>query len=137
MPAKDLFHKIVKEALQKEGWKITHDPLFLLIDEKKMYIDLGAELLKAERAEQKIAVEIKSFLGASEMTDFHEALGQFNLYQVALTLKEPDRKLYLAIPEDIHKELFTNDFIKIVLDTYQISLIVFNPQTNSIVSWKN
>ena len=28
MPAKDIFHDIVKRALQKDGWVITHDPLF-------------------------------------------------------------------------------------------------------------
>jgi hypothetical protein len=26
MPAKDSFHNIVKNALVKDGWKITHDP---------------------------------------------------------------------------------------------------------------
>ncbi|WP_375341232.1 element excision factor XisH family protein [Plectonema radiosum] len=30
MPAKDIFHEVVKSALEKEGWRITHDPLFLL-----------------------------------------------------------------------------------------------------------
>ena len=26
MPRKDLFHEAVRNALIKEGWKITHDP---------------------------------------------------------------------------------------------------------------
>jgi hypothetical protein len=135
MPARDLFHEIVKKALENEGWNITHDPMLLLIDDKKMYVDLGAEILKAERDTEKIAVEIKSFLGASEMTDFHEALGQFNLYQVALKIREPDRKLYLAIPEETYQTLFTVEFIKTVITTYQIHLIVFNPETKKIVQW--
>ncbi len=29
--AKDLFHQIVKNALIKDGWQITDDPLFLRI----------------------------------------------------------------------------------------------------------
>jgi hypothetical protein len=29
MPAKDIFHDAVKIALQKDGWTITHDPLFI------------------------------------------------------------------------------------------------------------
>ena len=40
------------------------------------YIDLGAErLLVAEKAGEKIAVEIKSFLGASNIYEFYTAFG--------------------------------------------------------------
>jgi XisH protein len=28
--ARDVFHEIVKEALIKDGWIVTHDPLTLL-----------------------------------------------------------------------------------------------------------
>ena len=27
MSAKDVFHEVVKKALQKDGWQITQDPL--------------------------------------------------------------------------------------------------------------
>ncbi|MBD2518264.1 hypothetical protein H6G93_25475 [Nostoc sp. FACHB-973] len=43
MPAKDLFHNVVRYALEKEGWTITHDPLHLRVGKIDMYIDLGAE----------------------------------------------------------------------------------------------
>ncbi len=112
MAAKDIFHDAVKTALQKDGWAITDDPLHLrlsgVID---LYIDLGAEkLLAAEKEGQKIAVEIKSFLGASAISDFHHALGQFTNYRYALEDTEPDRTLYLAIPLDIYDEFFTLPF---------------------------
>ena len=29
MAAKDSFHDAVKSALEKEGWNITHDPLYI------------------------------------------------------------------------------------------------------------
>jgi hypothetical protein len=29
MPARDIYHATVKQALIKEGWEITHDPLKL------------------------------------------------------------------------------------------------------------
>lgn len=46
-----------------------------------MYIDLGAEsIAAAEREGQKIAIEIKSFLGASSISEFHTALGQYFNY---------------------------------------------------------
>ncbi|WP_255427143.1 XisH family protein [Sphaerospermopsis sp. LEGE 00249] len=57
-------------------------------------------ILAAEKTGKKIAVEIKSFLGASEVTEFHLALGQCLNYRSALKLTEPERMLYLAIPVD-------------------------------------
>ncbi|MEG4248937.1 element excision factor XisH family protein [Microcoleus sp. Pol10D4] len=97
MAARDLFHDAVKEALQKEEWEITADPLILKIQGVKFEIDLAAEkILAAEKLGQKIAVEIKSFLNNSAITDFHLALGQFLNYRLALQIKEPDRTLYLV-----------------------------------------
>ncbi|MEO0406663.1 MAG: element excision factor XisH family protein [Cyanobacteria bacterium P01_A01_bin.135] len=33
MPRKDQFHDAVKQALEKEGWLITHDPFTIQISE--------------------------------------------------------------------------------------------------------
>ena len=65
MSAKDIFHNTVRSALEKDGWTITHDPLFLKVTSQvKIKIDLGAEkLLAAEKGIHKIVVEVKSFLG--------------------------------------------------------------------------
>lgn len=32
MPAKDIFHDAVRSALEKDSWKITHDPLSITVD---------------------------------------------------------------------------------------------------------
>ena len=57
MPAKDAFHEVVKIALQKDGWQITHDPYTLQAGTLELYIDLGAEkVVAAEKDGQKIAV---------------------------------------------------------------------------------
>jgi predicted RecB family endonuclease len=61
MLARDAFHNIVKIALQKDDWGITHDPLTIRFDAVDMQIDLGAErLIAAEKDGEKIAVEVKS-----------------------------------------------------------------------------
>jgi hypothetical protein len=81
MPAYDTFHEAVKRGLIKEGWTITDDPLMIEFGVLDVYIDLAAErLIAAERENQRIAVEIKSFLGPSLLTNFHTALGQFLVY---------------------------------------------------------
>ncbi len=102
MPAKDLFHNAVRIALEKDGWNISNEHLFIQVEDVDFYIDLAAEkIIAAEKTGQKIAVEIKSFLGASDVTEFHLALGQCLNYRSALRLIEPDRNLYLAVPEDV------------------------------------
>ena len=138
MAAKDRFHNAVKIAIEKDGWTITHDPLYIKVEEVDFYIDLGAEkVLAAEKAGQKIAVEIKSFLGASEVNEFHSALGQFLNYRLALGLKEPERILYLAVSSDIYDEFFSRRFIQRVIAEHQLKLLIFNAQQEEIVQWRN
>jgi XisH protein len=85
--AKGLFHQAVKQALIKDGWTITNDPLTIRIDRVKLEIDLGAEkVFAAEKDGQKIAVEVKSFINPSNISDFHNALGQFLSYRLALQM---------------------------------------------------
>lgn len=137
MSAKDIFHNAVKKALEKEKWNITHDPLFISFGGVEMYIDLGANrLIAAEKEREKIAVEVKSFLGASTISDFHSALGQFMNYQLALQQVEPDRVLYLAIPLDTYDSFFQLQFIQLVIQNYQIKLIIFEPTGEVIVQWR-
>ena len=135
MAAKDRFHSIVKIALEKEGWKITHDPLTLKVDAvTDLHIDLGAEMLiGAERENEKIAIEIKSFLGQSAINDFHAAVGQFINYRYALADLDPDRKLYLAISLVTYEKVFSRRFIQSVIDRAQISLIIYDTEQETIV----
>ncbi|MGQ4649240.1 element excision factor XisH family protein [Lyngbya aestuarii] len=135
--AKDLFHDAVRRALEKEGWIITDDPFFLRFGGIEMYIDLGAEqILAAERGEEKIAVEIKSFLAPSATTEFNAALGQFLKYQLALEQTQPDRLLYLAIPVDAYDSFFTLELPRLLIERYQVHLIVYEPAAEVIVLWK-
>jgi XisH protein len=135
--AKDLFHYAVKQALLKEQWVITADPLIIKIEGVKLEIDLAAEkVFAAEKAGQKIAVEIKSFLNPSSITDFHTALGQFLNYRLALQIREPDRTLYLAIPIDIFESFFQEIFIQEAVKLYQVKLVIYNPIEEIIRAWK-
>ncbi|MGB7519411.1 MAG: element excision factor XisH family protein, partial [Spirulinaceae cyanobacterium] len=81
MPARDTYHNKAKTALLVDGWTITHDPLRLECGNKDFYVDLGAmKLIAAEKEERKIAVEIKSFVGKSDIEELEKALGQYVLY---------------------------------------------------------
>lgn len=76
MSAKDLFHEKVKNALVKDGWTITDDPLTLTYETRDVFVDLGAErVLAAEKGTEKIAVEIKMFSIGSKVTALEDAVG--------------------------------------------------------------
>ncbi len=138
MAAKDLFHEAVRQALIKDQWKITADPLVIKIDKVKFEIDLGADkILAAEKAERKIAIEIKSFLSNSTLTDFHAALGQFLNYRLALEMTDPERILYLAVPLDTFDSFFQERFVQESVKNYQLKLIIYEPQQEVITEWKS
>jgi hypothetical protein len=138
MAAKDRFHNAVKIALEKDGWTITEDPLYIDIEDVDFYVDLGAEkIIAAERANQKIAIEVKSFLGTSNVTDFHLALGQCLNYSSALELTDPERILYLAVTSDVYDDFFQRRFIQRVIAKHQLKLLIFNAQQEEIVLWKD
>ena len=138
MPVKDIFHNTVKTALEKDKWTITDENLFIQVEDIDFYIDLTAEkILAAEKTGKKIAVEIKSFVGPSDVTEFHLALGQCLNYRSALRLTEPDRVLYLAIPVDVYKEFFSRKFIHRLISEYQLKLLTFNPAEEEIVLWRD
>lgn len=133
--AKDRFHDAVKIALEKEEWTITADPYEISVGEVDFEIDLAAEMLAAERAGEKIAVEIKSFIGRSSVSEFHTALGQFINYQFALEEFEPERNLYLAIPESIYNSFFQRRFIRSVVERTQIRLLIYDEKQEVIIEW--
>lgn len=136
MPAKDLYHDSAKNALIKDGWTITHDPLKLEWGGKDMYVDLGAEqLLAAEKGGRQIAVEIKSFVGASDIDDLEKALGQYILYHDVLAELEPQRALYLAVPNRVLLDIFEEPLGKLLLKNDRARLIGFDPRTEVIVQW--
>lgn len=136
MSRRDEYHEIAKKSLENDGWTITADPLDLTIGGVELWADLAAEkILAAEKGSEKIAVEIKSFLGQSPVSEFHKALGQYENYKLSLEFLEPDRKIWLAIPLEAWEDFFQRDFIQKSIKRYQIELMVFNAETQKIVSW--
>ena len=63
--ARDLIHEAIKNALINNGWEITDEPLFLLNDNTKFFIDIGArKFLTAKRDSEEITGNdfvVKSF----------------------------------------------------------------------------
>ena len=106
------------------------------MDDVTVKIDLGAErLLAAERLGDKIAVEVKSFVANSVISDFHTALGQCLNYQIMLEEMEPDRTLFLAVPVDVYETFFQTRFVKLVLTRYPLNILTYDPTSEEILQW--
>ncbi len=136
MPVLDIFHSAVRNALEKDGWHITHDPLHIDLADIEIYIDFGAEqLLAAQRENEKIAVEVKSFLGSSTVSEFNLALGQFINYRFVLSEVEAQRQLYLAVPTETYEIFFRRQLIKKISQEQQLKFIVYEPVSEVVQQW--
>ena len=136
MPAKDIYHDNVKNALIKAQWTITYDPLQLRWGVRDMYVDLGAtQLLAAQQQERQIAVEVKSFLGGSEINSLENAVGQYIVYRDVMAKTEPNRTLYLAITEEAFDGIFSEPIGQLIIESNNLNLIVFNSLDEVIKQW--
>lgn len=99
-------------------------------------MDLGAErILAAERGAEKIAVEIKTFQGRSDMHDLEVAVGQYAFYRSLLARAEPERKLFLAVPQTVFHSTLEEPIARPVLEDLAVALIAFDPAQEEIVAW--
>lgn len=138
MPAKDIYHDAVKNALIKDNWTITADPYRIKYKDAELFADLSAEKpIAAEQNGRKIVVEIKSFISPSLMRDFELALGQYVLYRNLINLTEPEYQIYLAIRDSIYENFFKRDSIQTVISLNQILLIVVDTEKEEITKWIN
>lgn len=134
--ARDKFHQEVRSALEREGWKITHDPLYLKVGRIPIHIDLGAEkLIGAEKGGEKIAVEVKTFGIPSFITALHEAVGKYIVYREALNQLQLGRMLYLAIPLDVYEEFGSEPIVHTIFADYNFKILLYEPNNQIIASW--
>jgi len=136
MPALDRIHGAIRTALINDGWTITHDPYVIKYSGVTLFADLGAErAIAIERGDQRIVVEIKSFTGASPVQELKLLLGQYDLYRGFLELTAPDRTLYLALSDTIYETIFLQPAIQMIVQRYQLPLLIVNVETEEVVSW--
>jgi hypothetical protein len=136
MPAKDIHHDLVHRLLVAEGWTVTHDPYRIVVGRRNLFVDPGAErILAADRDGKRIAVEVKSFEGNSEVHDLEEALGQYLLYLPFLRSQEPERLLYLAVSAEAWQNIFAEQIGQGVLTEYALRVLIFDPVKEILLQW--
>ncbi|QYX31967.1 XisH family protein [Sphaerospermopsis torques-reginae] len=138
MPAKDIYHDAVKNALIKDGWTIIRDQYTIKYEKVQLFADLLADkTLEVERNGEQIVVEIKSFITRSPMREFETALGQYIIYRTLLKEILPETKIYLGISTGIYQSFFQQKAISMVMEEINLLLIVFDFKKEEIVQWIN
>jgi len=139
MPARNIHHTAVIQALRDDGWTITHDPLLISYGDRRLFIDLGAERLTigAERGGERIAVEIASFMADSPVRDLQEAIGQFVVYRALLSQAEPERSLFLGVPMRVYDSVLSEPLGQLVSAEVRLRVLVFDPHQQRVVRWIN
>ena len=137
MPARNIHHSAVLQALQADGWTVTHDPLLIPYGDRRLFVDVGAErtTIGAERGSERIAVEIASFLADSPVRDLQEAVGQFVVYRALLSKTEPDRSLYLAVTPRVFDSVLSEPVGQLVVAELRLRVLVFDPQQKKVIRW--
>lgn len=136
MPQQDAYHNSVRNALEKDGWTVTHDPFTIRLEDVKFYVDLAAEkIIEGDAENRKVAIEIKVFGGLSFLNEFEKAVGQYLIYEQFLGELFPERILFLAVSNDVFEESFSLPSIQAVVSRQKIKLLVFNPEFEEITKW--
>ncbi len=136
MSRRDSLHQFVRRTLEKDGWIITDDPLILVLEKTLLKADLGAEkFFAAEKADRKVAIEIKDFDTPSVISELEKTMGQLQLYQWALEEQEPSRQLFLAISQAIYIKHFQKPIFQLVIARNKINLLIYEPEEEVIIQW--
>jgi XisH protein len=133
--AKDKLHDIVEIALAKDNWRKIQS---LTLDYAGIDLNLDIiadKLIGAEQGNLKIAVEVKSFANPSVTYDFHQAVGQYLHYRMALSYLQIDRTPYLAIPEASYTNYLTQPFFQDSLALHHVNLVTIDPLRQEIARW--
>jgi XisH protein len=73
---------------------------------------------------------------SSRFLCFMKRVGQYDNYQIALEDEEPNRILFLAVPESVYDSFFQEPFVQKVITKRDIKIIVYQPDNENSVLWK-
>ncbi len=118
----------------------------IVYGERFLFVDLGAETVRlsglvtgdfigAERDGVRIAVEIKEMRGQSPIVELEQAIGQYVLYRLLLNQVDPGREVYLAIPDNTYRELFSEPIGELVIRDLPLHLLVVDVKREEVKRW--
>jgi len=136
--AKDIIHDQVKNALIKDDWTITHDPLQIEYEGLRLFADLSAKrAIVAQKDSQEVVIEIKSFVGHSFIHDLQQAIGQCVMYRIFMNEVIPNTDLFIATSKRVYERHFQQKAVQFLMQKIPLSLVIVDIQQEKIVTWIN
>jgi hypothetical protein len=133
LPAKDHYHDIVVVALQKAGWSKIIEQVGIIVEDRRLWIDIRAAKEEEQRA---ILIEVKGFENMPSPVEYlAQATGKFALYRAALNYLKIDLPLYMAVPVAAYHGILSEEIGKQTLQQNQVRLIVFDPELEELTAW--
>ena len=124
MPAKDIYHTTVCDALVKDGWTITHDPYTMTFGQKDVFVDLGAErLLAAEKGSESpsrarsLSTRLISEIGISHSSDAACAKASNSVSGPVSMMSRSCKAARRSISLEGGRGFVMSPFLKIVIST--------------------
>lgn len=137
MPAIDQCEPQIIRALEKSGWKVTHNPFAIKIERSRIgYIYADLRLEHDENNEHIIIVEVKCFDSTRTiLEEFYHAVGQCIVYRNALINNDITTHVYLALPSVAYDTFFQKQLIQSVVNDIQLQLIGIDLEKEEVVEW--
>jgi hypothetical protein len=133
LPAKDRYHDTVIRALQKAGWTLITEQVAIIVEDRRLWIDIRASKQAEHRA---ILIEVKGFEGMPSPIEYlANAAGKYAMYRAALDYLRIDVPLYMAVPDAAYHGILSEAIGKQTLKHNQVRLLVFDPEREEIVTW--
>jgi hypothetical protein len=136
MPAKDLFHDVVLQALTRDGWRIVREQVSFIIAQRQVIIDI-----QATRGGDSgvILVEVKGFGRSKSMIEeLASATGRYLLYRLVMDEAGAEEvPFYLAVPDEVYAGILSEPIGILMRKRVNMKLCVFDPTRKEIVAWIN
>jgi hypothetical protein len=133
MPAKDHYHHAVIQALENAGWTITAEQVGIVLEERRLWIDIRA--MNQER-NLAILVEVKGFENMPSPVDYlAHSIGKYVLYRSVLHFLDISTPLYMAVPVAAYNGILSEVIGQQTVTQSDVKLIVFDPVSEEIIEW--
>ena len=135
MPKLDQCHDQIVHALEKAGWTVSSNPYILRVENRRLYIDMFAQMTHPEQPKRIIIIEAKCFSDfRDELNELYTAIGQYLTYLGLLEEAGINDSLYLAIPTHAYRGVF-QQFATPIMSKILIKMIVVDLEAEEIEQW--
>jgi hypothetical protein len=117
-------------TLRAHGWQIMREHSLISTDSRRPFVDILAERFDDGT---RALFEVKDF--DSPVDDLAKSLGQFLLYQYAISHSGLELPIFLAVPEIAYQGILSEAIGRYARQVGNLKLMVFQPNDTEFIRW--